>query len=161
MSEPPDADPPPQQDERLMAELARALGPDPLPDGLLGRAEGLLGYLDLDHRDLDHELAQLLEPGTAEPAGARGGAGGGTRLSFETALGSVSVELVAEPERLTGQLLAGDVTEVVLESVEGSELSAAVDALGRFTLPRALPGPVRLRLLRPPARPVLTDWFVI
>ena len=138
---------------RLLADLGRALGPDPLPPGLIERAEQLLAY-----RDLDAELAALRDEAATEPAGLRGGAST-TRLRFDLADGSVAVELDPQRDRLSGQVLAGEVTEAVLERPSGGEERSTVDDLGRFAF-RAVPsGPTRLRL-HGPGLSVTTEWFL-
>jgi hypothetical protein len=138
---------------RLLADLGRALGPDPLPSGLIERAEQLLAY-----RDLDADLAALRDEAAAEPAGLRGGAPT-TRLRFDLADGSVAVELDPQRDRLAGQVLVGDVTEVVLERPTGGEESTTVDDLGRFVFRAVPPGPTRLRL-HGPGLSVTTEWFL-
>lgn len=142
------------QEARLLAGLGRALGPDPLPDQLIERAEQLLAL-----RDLDSALVELIDQATAEPAGMRGETVH-TRLEFARGDGSVALELVREAGRLVGQVLAGELTEVALESLSGARVSTGVDELGRFTFSDVASGPLRLRLSGGASAPV-TDWFLL
>jgi hypothetical protein len=142
------------QEARLLAALGRALGPDPLPHLLVERAEELLAVMDLDSA-----LVKLIDQATAEPAGMRGETTH-TRLEFAVGDGSIALELVAEPDRLTGQVLAGEPAEVALESPSGVQATVAVDELGRFTFQHVRAGPARLRLLGGATAPV-TDWFLL
>ena len=144
----------PAEEARLLEALGRALGPDPIPAGLADRAEELIIL-----RDLDAAVLELLDQQVAEPAGMRGGAISG-RLQFEAADGSVALELTVEPDRIVGQVLAGDLTEVALERREGVVATSGVDELGRFSFDPATPGPGRLRMVGA-AVPIVTDWFLL
>jgi hypothetical protein len=143
-------------DARLLGELGAALGPDPSPAGLVARAEGLLAFAEVDR-----ELAELLDASAAEPVGVRGPGDVAGALVFEVGGGSVSVEVTVTGDRVDGQVLAGEPTEVVLERVSGPAHPCPVDELGRFTFSGVVPGPGRLRLRGGSARPVTTDWFLI
>lgn len=156
MTETFDGEPASADDARLIERLGRALGPDPAPEGMLGRLEGLLAF-----RDVDRELMQLLQDAAPEPAGMRGTAGVQDRLAFELGDGSVSVELVPERGLLRGQVLAGEVTEVALERLAAESRTSAVDALGRFTFDDPAAGPARLRLRGRATGPWTTGWFLI
>jgi hypothetical protein len=161
MSEPSRPEPATDQDARLLEQLGQALGPDPLPAGLVGRAEGLLAYAGLDR-----DLAELLEEAAAEPAGVRGPVEAGERLVFEVADGSVTVELVVRRDRLDGQVLAGTPTEAVLEWRGGGTAATAVNQLGGFSFEPGAgeplrSGPARLLLRGGPSRPVTTSWFLL
>jgi hypothetical protein len=142
-------------DARLVAELGRALGPDMPPPGLVERANGLLAFAGLDR-----EIAQLLEMSSGELVGTRGPAAPGAALRFEVADGSVAVEVSPASGRIDGQVIAGAITEVVLERVSGPSAHAAVDDLGRFAFESAGTGPVRLALRGARPEPVATDWFL-
>lgn len=139
---------------RLLAELGRAAGADPLPDGLVERAEQLLAY-----RGLDAELLALRDEAAAEPAGLRGGTQA-TRLRFDLRDGTIGVELEPRRDRLVGQVLSGELTEVALERPGGAARMSEVDELGRFTFAPAPSGPMRLRLRGPDGRSVATEWFL-
>jgi hypothetical protein len=155
MTEPGEPPPAPAEDDRLLAELGRALGPDPLPAGLAARAEGLLALAGLDG-----ELAELLEA-AAEPTGVRGTPDAADRLLFEVAGGAVAVELVLGRDRIDGQVIAGAPTEVALERPHDTAAAATIDDLGRFGFDSVAAGPARLRLRGGPAGPVTTDWFLL
>jgi hypothetical protein len=148
-----DDDRPSADEAELIAHLRDALGPDPLPEGLLDRAEGLLAF-----RDVDRELVELLEASN-EPAGLRGEVDAPERLVFEVGAGVVSVEVVLDRDAVRGQVLAGDVTEVGLERLGAPVRTSAVDELGQFSFAEPEPGPVRLRLHVVGGRPTTTDWF--
>jgi len=155
MTEPGDPQPAPAEDARLLAELGQALGPDPLPAGLIDRAGGLLALAGLDG-----ELAELLEE-AAEPAGVRGAPDTGDRLLFEVAGGAVAVELVLGRDRVEGQVIAGAPAEVALERPDGTAATATIDDLGRFGFDSVAAGPARLALRGGPTGPVTTDWFLL
>lgn len=142
------------EDAQLVADLARALGPDPLPPGLLDRAEGLLAWMGVDE-----ELAVLMEETAVEPAGTRG-PGAATATTYQVADGSVALELSVEPGLLRGQVLSGAVNRVVIELSGGGTRASALDELGQFAFHGLSRGPARLRLERGSALPVVTDWFV-
>ena len=151
-----DGEPLPVDQARLLAALGRALGPDEVPASLVERASELIAL-----KDLDAALVALLEESGAEPAGLRGGADAAGRLQFEQADGSVAVELVPERDRLVGQVLAGELTVVALESRSGVVATTAIDELGRFAFDRVANGPTRLRLAGSPAARLTTDWFLL
>ena len=158
MSDTPE-EPLPAEDARLLDELRAALGADPMPPGLVARAEGLVAFAGVDR-----ELAELLEASAAEPAGVRGGpAEAAQPLVFEVADGSIGVEVVIGRDRLDGQVHAGTLAEVALERPGGDIVTGPVDELGRFAFTPVAAGPARLRL-RPhgeAGRPVTTDWFLV
>ncbi|WP_203985786.1 hypothetical protein, partial [Virgisporangium aurantiacum] len=112
-------------DERLLADLGRALPPDPAPPGLADRADALFAV-----RDLDGGLAELLEPEAAEPAGVRGGDIGTDQLTFE--LGAVTVELTVGPNRIAGRVLGAGPWTVTLEHPTGTPASTPAGDLGEF-----------------------------
>jgi hypothetical protein len=143
----------PAEDAGLLAELSEALGRDPLPAGLLDRAEGLLAWMDVER-----ELAGLLDDADVELAGTRGGVT--TGLVFATPGGDVAVEVTFEDGGLAGQVLAGEPASVLLERSDGSTTTVPVDELGRFGVQRPDRGPVRLHLPAAPGRTVVTDWFM-
>lgn len=152
----PDDEIPTVAEQHLLDQLGNVLGPDAAPEGMHTRLEGLLAF-----RDVDRQLLQLLEEAAAEHVGMRGAATDlGARLEFQLGDGAVALEVLPERHQLSGQLLAGDATEVALERATGETTSAPVDSLGRFTFQRPAPGPARLRLGASP-RPPTTDWFLI
>ncbi len=145
------------EEARLLAELGQALGPAAPPPGLVARAEALVVFADFDR-----QLARLIQAESAEPAGTRGAATATEAVRFQVDDGSVAVEVLAARGRLEGQVVAGAVTEVVLERVAGAAVTAAVDDLGRFAFEQPAAGPVRLRLhgVHIGPTPVATDWFL-
>jgi hypothetical protein len=147
----------PVDDARLLADLGAALGADDLPDGLLERADGLLAW-----KGVDHELAALLDDAAAEPAGVRGTASGAAAgvTTFATPTGDLVLEVVLTGSRLTGQVLVGAPTSVVLERHDGSA-EAAVDDVGQFVFAAVEPGVARLRVAPGTGDPIVTDWFLL
>lgn len=145
------------EDARLVAELGQALGPGAYPPGLIERADGLLAFADFDRK-----LAEMLETSSGELVGTRGAAAPAAAMRFEVADGSVTVEVSVVRGRIEGQVIAGTITEVVLERLSGPAGTATVDDLGRFGFEQEWTGPVRLRLraARPGPEPVATDWFL-
>ena len=71
----------------------------------------------------------------------------------------MALELVPERDRLVGQVLGGELTEVALERPTGVVATTGVDELGRFSFGPVPTGPVRLRLTDGTGVPVITDWF--
>lgn len=144
------------EEARLLDRLGGALGADPPPAGMTRRVEGLLSF-----HDVDRELMELLQDAAAEPAGMRGAVGRQDRLAFDLGPGQVSVELLHERDGVYGQVVSGDVVEVVLERVSAARQTAPVDAIGAFFFTQPVPGPARLRLRLRAAAPVTTDWFLL
>jgi hypothetical protein len=142
-------------DDRLLADLRRALPAEVVPDGLVARADALFTL-----RDLDRELAAL-EASATELVATRGPLPAATRLSFRTGDGSLAVELVPGRQRLDGQVLSGAPTEVILEDRAGPVAQSAVDELGRFSFSHGATGPGRLRLRGGPEGEALTGWFLL
>src|SRR4051812_2469202 len=92
----------------VLTALGGALGRDAVPPGLVERAEALFGV-----RDLDSDLAGLLDT-AAEPAGMRGGSVG-SGLRFAVAGGAVVVEVELPAYGVvTGRVLHGEVTALAL-----------------------------------------------
>ena len=162
MTDAPDDSTSAADEQPLLAALGRALPRDPVPEGLVDRAVQLVAF-----HDVDRELAALLEH-PSELVGMRGDAQAGTTLAFGTPQGTLALEVSQEQQGLQGQLLAGAVTEVDLESRSGVVATAPVDTLGRFTFDAVPAGPTRLRLhstahdTPAAASPevVVTDWFL-
>jgi hypothetical protein len=91
--------------------------------------------------------------------GAASGAAAGV-TTFATPAGDLVLEVVLTGARLTGQVLVGAPSHVVLERRDGSA-SAAVDAVGQFVFDAVGPGLVRLRVAPGTGDPIVTDWFVL
>lgn len=144
------------EEARLLSRLGGAIGADPPPAGMAQRVEGLLAF-----REVDRELLELLQDAAAEPAGMRGAVARDERLAFDLGAGQVSLELVPERDGLHGQVLSGDVADVVLERVSAEPQTTPVDAIGTFFFARPGPGPARLRLKVRSGAPVTTDWFLL
>jgi len=148
-----DPDEPTEEEQPLLDELRAALGPDPVPDGLIDRAASLVTWFDVDH-----ELVALLQEDTAEPVGVRGNAV--TTATFATADHAVEVSVDIERGAIRGQLVIGDADSVRLVDPAGATIAeAVVDELGAFEFVAGTSGPVRLRLLLRAGDTVDTDWF--
>jgi len=143
-------------DRELLAALAEAQGDDPLPVGIIDRADGLLTWADVDE-----ELAELLETSSAEQAGTRGASLSEEVLEFQVADGTVVIEVDLGRRGVEGQVLGTDVDVIVLERPGGESNTAPVDELGHFSFPDPEPGTVRLRIAARTGTDVRTDWFVI
>lgn len=145
-----------EADRELLAALGDACGDDPLPVGIIDRADGLLTWADVDE-----ELAELLETTSAEVAGTRGASQSDTVLEFQVADGTVLIEVDLGSGGITGQVLGIDVDVVVLERPGGESGTAPVDELGHFSFTDPEPGAVRLHIATATGTDVRTDWFVI
>jgi hypothetical protein len=145
------------EDARLLAELGQALGPSTQPPGLVERVEALVVFADFDR-----QLARLMETESGELVGTRGAATPTEAMRFQVDYGSVAVEVLVARGRLSGQVLAGAIAEVVLEPLSGPAVTAAVDDLGQFAFEQPGTGPVRLGLrgVQIGPTPVATDWFL-
>ena len=143
-------------DRELLAALGDAWGDDPLPVGIIDRADALLTWADVDE-----ELAELLETTSAELAGTRGASQPDTLLEFQIADGTVLIEVDLGSSGITGQVLGIDVDVVALERPGGESGTAPVDEFGHFSFPDPEPGAVRLRIAAATGTDVRTDWFVI
>jgi hypothetical protein len=143
-------------DRELLAALGEACGDDPLPVGIIDRADALLTWADVDV-----ELAELLETSSAELAGTRGASTSDTVLEFEVADGTVLVEVDLASGGVEGQVLGTDIDVIVLERPGGESDTAPVDEFGHFSFPNPEPGAVRLRIATGTGADVRTDWFAI
>lgn len=144
-----------EADRELLAALGDACGDDPLPVGIIDRADALLTWADVDE-----ELAELLETTSAEVAGTRGASQSDTVLEFQVADGTVLIEVDLGSGGITGQVLGIDVDVVALERPGGESGTVDVDELGHFSFTDPEPGAVRLRIAAG-TTDVRTDWFVI
>jgi hypothetical protein len=143
-------------DRELLAALGDAVGDDPLPVGIIDRADGLLTWADVDE-----ELAELLETSSAETAGTRGASLSATALEFQVADGTVVLEVDLASGGVEGSVLGTEVDVIVLERPGGESETTPVDELGHFSFPNPEPGAVRLRIAVGTGTDVRTDWFVI
>ena len=143
-------------DRELLAALGEAWGDDPLPVGIIDRADGLLTWADVDE-----ELAELLETSSAELAGTRGASMSDTVLEFQVADGTVLIEVDLAAAASRARCSGPDVDVIVLERPGGESDTAPVDELGHFSFPDPEPGAVRLRIAVGTGTDVRTDWFVI
>lgn len=147
-------EPMPAADARLLADLADALGSDAAPDWLLGAAEGLLAW-----HDVDRELAELLEEAD-ELAGVRGPGVVVEELVFEVADGT-SVELHVRGDRIEGTVSPPVAGLVIVEALSGTASEAAeLDDVGSFEITAAAAGPIRVRVEPIDGRRLVTDWFL-
>jgi hypothetical protein len=143
-------------DRELLAALGEAWGDDPLPVGIIDRADALLTWADVDE-----ELAELLETSSTELVGTRGASASDTVLEFQVADGTVLLEIDLARGGVEGQVLGAEVDVIVLERPGGESDTAPVDELGHFSFPDPEPGAIRLRIAVGTGTDVRTDWFVI
>lgn len=160
MDTPNDPDEPTANEHRTLDELRAAFGRDPLPGGIVERAEGLVAWFDVDD-----ELVAVLEEHRDELVGTRGLAPTST---FATSDGDAVVEIEVvradDGDHVVGQLLVGGADRASLVDATGSVVQAVdVDELGRFELvvDADVHGPHRLRLVARVGTTVSTDWFVL
>jgi hypothetical protein len=113
-------------------------------------------------RNLDAELAELVDDSAAQVdvlAGVRGGHE--TRLLYFRA-GELGFELQVTPDgrlrRVLGQLVGGWAAQAHVQSGD-REQTVTIDELGRFDFEVPC-GPCRLNLLRPGRPPVTTNWLL-
>ena len=146
-----------EADRELLSALGEAWGDDPLPVGIIDRADALLTWADVDE-----ELAALLETSSTELAGTRGAAASDTVLEFQIADGTVLIEVdLARGAGVDGQVLGTEVDVIALERPGGESDTTTVDESGHFSFPDPEPGAVRLRIATGTGTVVRTDWFVI
>lgn len=142
-------------EQAILADLAVVLGADPVPNGLIERAEGLVAWFDVDT-----ELVALLEEPDKELVGTRGGSA--TGLIFVTSDRSTELEVELGSGRVVGHLVAGDAVVASLVRADGSEAARAeIDDLGRFELVTDETGPHRLGVVNSSGVTINTDWFVL
>ncbi|MBR7833197.1 hypothetical protein KDL01_07970 [Actinospica durhamensis] len=145
-------------DVRLLAALNDLYDhDDPVPEGVLEAARDAFLW-----RDFEAELARLLEenPLVGQPTRA---AGDQRLLTFEAEHLTFVVEAteLAHGRKLVGQVVPAGPQELWLESANGVRTSAAVDALGRFSLAQLPAGLARLRCELPDGTCVVTEWGAI
>jgi hypothetical protein len=145
-----------QDDDELLAHLARSLDElDPVPADalaaaraavLLGRADEALAELVFDSLTADPVVAMRC----AAVVEARG-------LEFVAGGHRLDVELLDDGGVVLGQLDPGDAARVDLETEAGVTTETA-DDLGRFRFTSAR-GPLRLRITTTSGQVVLTPWI--
>lgn len=147
-------------DEELLTRLAMiARAVDPPPQSVSDLAKAAFAF-----RDLDSELATLVNDSAEELSSVRHSVSG-TRL-LEFASNDLEIDLqfssVADRRSLIGQLqpppdTAG--TSVTVEASSGQLTPAAVDSQGRFEVSDLPLGTIRLRCRRPGLPIVVTSWI--
>jgi hypothetical protein len=138
-------------DEGLMRELAGALEDADVLDHRREAARAAFTWRTIDEELLALTHDSLDVVGTA----VRGGLDVRT-IGFET--DGFSLEIEVDGDQVFGQVLGGEVDEVVVESVDGSEQTSAVDSSGIFSV-RVPTGPVRFGLRMGTLR--RTPWIVL
>ena len=145
-------------DRVLLLELGRvAHTADPVPDLVFDAA-----YAAFALRDLDAELARLVEDTSMAAAGVRSSGTDTRLLSFETEHISIELQVTSLNGRSTllGQVvpvpLAG--TSIRLDVKDGTQFTVPVDDLGGFRFDDVIPGLVRLHVTVPGAAAVTTQW---
>lgn len=146
------------EDRDLLVELGRvSAAADPVPAHVLEAARAVFAL-----RDLDSELARLVEDTMLTAAGVRSGGSDTRLLTFET--DDLAIELQVSPTpggvSLLGQVVPAPAegASVRLESAAGVLGTAEVDELGGFRFPEVAPALVRLHVEVPGAAGVSTPW---
>jgi hypothetical protein len=118
-------------------------------------------------RDLDAELAALVSDSVedgADPVLTRtDGTLDATRtLTFEAGDRTIDVQVTAteSSRRLVGLATGFGPGDVTLERVDGPDVSAPIDPVGRFALD-APPGAARLRIVAADGTTVVTAWTTL
>lgn len=153
---------PPDEREPVLDDLAEMLAAvDPVPPAVVAGGRAAFAW-----RTMDEELARLASDRREQPVGVRGDDGEDgddvRELLFEAGEDRIAVDVTTTGGRavVTGQVLPAGAAVVTAESPAGS-VTADVDERGRFVLEDVpATAPVRLRLVRPGRRPVVTDWVV-
>lgn len=145
-------------DFRLLAALDSMYDhDDPVPKEVLDAARGAFLW-----RDIDTELAALLDAESLTGQAVRA-TGDQHLLTFESEHATFVVESteLARGRKVVGQIVPAGPRELWLESADGATAAAAVDELGRFSLPQLPAGPARLRCELPDGTRVVTEWGAI
>lgn len=150
-------------DEFLVSDLRAFFARvDPVPALVTESAKAALGW-----RRLDADLAELLSDSALESdalAGVRGGSAPVRSVSFGAGELTIDVEIHADGV-LLGMLTPPSAATLEVQRADDDVVATAEsDALGRFRMKLPTGGPIRLRLLPPPASPaseVHTSWITI
>jgi hypothetical protein len=141
-------------DEVLLAELGRALRPEPVP-GIQAAAKALFTW-----RTIDDDLASLAyDSALADHADMRGDQPPDSAvlrtLTFTTA--TMTIEIGVRQDGILGQVVPPQVGRVEIRTEEGVFGAADVDDLGCFTVRPTPRTPFRLHLETASGRAV-TAW---
>lgn len=145
-----------QDDDELLAMvLAAYTRHDPVPDNVIASAKAAGALVPGFMESIDWTWLERM----AEPAGVRGST---SSLSFGDGARAVDVELYRD-RGVTG--MRGIVTPATSDvrvdvCWPAGQLTAGVDALGRFDAVGVPAGPVRLVIRCPGVTTVVTRWFV-
>jgi hypothetical protein len=146
----------PDDDDQLLAELGAALrSAGPITDDDLARGRASFTWRTVDD---DLALAELVyDSAIQERALVRDEVvPGGRTLVFEGE--TLSVEVDATAEVLTGRVVPPGRAELSLMTATGPASETTTDDMGWFTLPAPPSGPVRL-LCRTATTRLVTDWI--
>jgi hypothetical protein len=141
-------------DEVLLAELGRALRPEPVP-GIEAAARALFTW-----RTIDDDLASLAyDSALADHADLRGGQPPDSAvlrtLTFTT--GTLTIEIGVRQDGILGQLVPPQPGRVEIRTADGVFGTADVDELGCFSVLPAPQSPFRMHLETGNSR-ALTPW---
>jgi hypothetical protein len=142
-------------DVRLLADLNTLYDhDDPVPEAVFAAARDAFLW-----RDIDAQIARLLDESALAGQAVRA-TGDHRLLTFEAERLTFVVEAteLIEGRKLVGQVVPAGPRELWLESAGGDSVPAAVDELGRFSLPQLPAGPARLRCELPDGTRVVTEW---
>ena len=152
---------PDREHDALLARLGEIVDVvDPVPEPIYQMAYGAYAL-----RDLDAELARLVDDSAldgAVPAGVRSGGSDVRTLSFQGRDVTIELQVTRHAERrsVLGEVVGGEVAEIRLEGSRLAE-AVAVDDLGRFSVDDLPSGPVRLRIADGTGTQVVTDWVAL
>jgi hypothetical protein len=144
-------------DDGLMQELAHALKDVPLLDDPLLAHRREAARAAFTWRTIDEELLALTHDSLDLADAAVRGALDVRTLGFES--GGLALEIEVDGDKVVGQVLGGDIDEVVVESVDDGPRTSRVDASGVFSA-HVPAGPVRFGLLVDDALRH-TPWIVL
>jgi hypothetical protein len=144
-------------DHDLLAALGELFDEvDPVPPDVLAAALGSFAW-----RDVDAELAELIEDSELAAAAVRG-VGESRLLTFEAATVTVVVEVTELDggRRLLGQVVPPGVCRLEVRHGTGST-TVETDQLGRFCIDTVPAGPVSILCAGEGREPVVTSWVSI
>ncbi|MGH9279760.1 MAG: hypothetical protein ACRD12_16885 [Acidimicrobiales bacterium] len=148
-----------ENDHDLPDDLHRVLAlADPLPYDTLQSLRACF-----TRRSLDAELAELVYDSLLNaPVGVRSGEAG-RQLSFQGPRVAVEMEVVAERQRVVGQLVPPQPSQVEVRHAGGSYVLHS-DRVGRFVADEIPKGPVSFRCTGATGDDpfvTVTDWIVL
>lgn len=142
-----------EHDDRLLAELAQALGPPDAPRAAVDAARAVFTW-----RTIDAELAALVHDSelAGPPVGVRGDRATLRSLTYQR--DEVVIDVAVDADGLVGQVVPAREGTIDVQVAGSLERTVDVDAVGSFTV-RPLPdGPFRL-VHGSGGRRIVTGWI--